>query len=75
MTYTNKNREVQGDKIFVEPHPNGWAVGYKNKSPVCYSYESKENAINTAETLAKKNHADLVIQKSDGSIEKNLSFR
>jgi hypothetical protein len=73
MTHTNFR--PHGDKYYVRPHPRGWAVECEKKSPVSYSYNKKDEAIDTAESLAKEHHADVVIQKQDGSVEKKLSFR
>ena len=64
-----------GDKYFVKPHSNGWAVACKRSSIVSYFYDEKDKAINTAKSLAIENHADVDIQNSDGSIEITLSFR
>ncbi|MFO7656650.1 MAG: DUF2188 domain-containing protein [Bacteroidales bacterium] len=73
MTYARIR--PHGDEYYVKPHPNGWAVSCKNDSPISYSYKNKDKAVKTARLLAKENHADLIIQKQDGSVEKRLSFR
>jgi len=71
----NTNSKPHGDKYYVRPHPQGWAVEVENKSSVSYSFNKKDKAVDTAESLAKELHADVVIQKQDGSVEKKLSFR
>ncbi len=73
MTYLTKR--PHGNKYYVTPHKDGWAVRGSNSRITAYSYPSKDKALSTAIFLAKENHAELVIQKSDGSIQEKLSFQ
>jgi len=70
----NTNLRERNTNYYVHPHSRGWAVECENNSPVTFSYRDKQKAINTAKSLAQKHHSDVVIQKTDGSVENKLSY-
>ena len=71
---TFENIKPQGDRYYVTPHKDGWAVKCKKRSHSAYAYKNKEKAISTAKYLAKEYHADLEIQKADGTVQETLSY-
>lgn len=72
---THRNFKPHGNRYYVIPHKDGWAVKCENRSHSAYSYVNKEKAIATAKYLSKMYHTDLVIQKVDGSVQEKLSYQ
>ena len=71
---TKKKTRSPRVKYYVTPHEKGWTVKSDSESPVEFLYTDKEMAIRTAKSLAKKHHAELVVNKSDGKVDQIISY-
>jgi uncharacterized protein YdaT len=67
-------KKPHGERYYVVPHHEGWAVKGEIGSKVAYAYNNKDKALSTAENLARENKADLIIQNQDGSEAETRSY-
>ena len=75
MNYISSNtKRPHGDRYYVTPYNNLWAVRCEKNHLVAYVYNKKEEALFTGKLLAKEFHAELVIEKSDGSVQETISY-
>ncbi|NJM15189.1 MAG: DUF2188 domain-containing protein [Bacteroidales bacterium] len=65
---------LHGNKYYVTPYKDGWAIRCDKSSSAAYAYHSKEKALLAAKHLARENHARLEIQKANGSLQESLSY-
>lgn len=71
--WVNKNKKHTSHsaaKYYVIPYKSGWGVKSDLKSPVTYFFNRLDRTIEAARYMAFKNHADLVITRKNGKVEK-----
>jgi hypothetical protein len=62
------------ERLHVVPHNNEWAVKEENKTNPESTHGTQREAIDAARELCKKNEADLVIHRPDGTIRNVYSY-
>jgi hypothetical protein len=61
-------------KIFVSPSGKNWKVKLAKNDRASYVFDTKAEAMKKGIEMAKKNNAELFIQKRDGTIGEKNSY-
>jgi len=62
------------NEYHVVSHQNGWAVKANNATRASKITNTKQEAIEFGRELSKKNEAELIVHKKDGTINKSTSY-
>lgn len=62
------------ERLHVVPHDNQWAVKVENRTNPESTHGTQREAIDAARELCKRNEADLVIHRPDGTIRNVYSY-
>ncbi len=69
------NAVRQGRKSYhVVPHSDGWAVKQSGMKIDSSIYQTKDRAVNAAQSIAKHNQSELFIHGRDGHIRERKSY-
>jgi hypothetical protein len=60
--------------IWISPHENGWAVQREGGEKPSRVTTRKEDAINIGREIAKRDGTELIIQRTDGTIQSKDSY-
>jgi uncharacterized protein YdaT len=72
---SNRNTKKMAKKNqHVIPHNNKWAVKGENNQKVTKTFDNKQDAVEYAKGIAKKQQSELIIHKGDGTIQDKNSF-
>lgn len=63
------------DSQHIVPAKNGWAVIRSSASRASKIFDTQKRAVSYGERVARNNHADLFIHKSNGRIKSRKSYR
>ncbi|ALC83785.1 DUF2188 domain-containing protein [Bacillus gobiensis] len=66
--------ELMDQAAHVIKHDDGWAVKTEKAKRASYVKETKQEAIDRAEEIAKNKGTKLVIHKRDGSVQRTKNF-
>lgn len=71
---TDARPELMDQVAHVIKHDDGWAVKTEKAKRASYVKETKQEAIDRAEEIAKNKGTKLVIHKRDGSVQRTKNF-
>lgn len=72
----NRNTDPQnhGKDQYVIPHDEGWAVKSSKADKPSKVLDNKDDAIAYGRKRAKEHHAQLIIQRNDGTVQDKRSY-
>lgn len=65
---------MASERLHVVPHDGNWAIKVENKTSPESTHSTQRDAIDAARELCKKDQADLVIHRPDGTIRNVYSY-
>ncbi|MDR5659281.1 DUF2188 domain-containing protein [Serpentinicella sp. ANB-PHB4] len=60
------------DDMHLIPHRDGWAIKKENADRASHILETKKEAEDKAREIVGKKHVNIIIHRSDGTIERTL---
>ena len=72
-SYRSANKKRTWNQHVV-PYEDGWAVRREGNKRVTSKHRKQSTAIRKAKSLAKKNKADVVIHRADGTIRDRVNY-
>ena len=70
---SQSDAKKHGEDIYVTPHDKGWAIKKEKNEQVSAIYDKKIEAVSKAQSIARKNHGSLIIQRKNGTIKSKIS--
>lgn len=71
---SNTDAKKHGEDVYVTPHTDGWAIKKEKSERARALFKNKIEAVSNARDLAKRNHANLIVQRKNGTIQSKISY-
>lgn len=74
LQYRKEISMAKKPNVWVVPHENGWAVKREGGQKPSRVTSRKEDAVNIGRNIAKRDGAELIVQRRDGTIQSKDSY-